>query len=330
MRVCLYKGALNFVKKSGVGQAIFHQEEMLLRVGTPVTSHLELNTDIVHINTVFPDSLLMAGIAKLFRKKIVYYGHSTMEDFRNSFKGSNRWAPLFKRWIKFCYSMGDLIITPTEYSKALLESYSIQKPVVALSNGVDTDFFSKDECRREKFREKYDIKPNERVVLSVGHYIERKGILEFISLAKAMPDVRFFWFGYTNLNMVPNEIKTAICNAPDNIVFPGYVSRDELREAYSGGDLFVFMSFEETEGIVVLEALSSEIPVLIRNIPVYNGWLINEKNVYKAATGSEFVTLTKKILDAEVPDLTAEGRKTAEQRSLHKIGGKLLKLYQRL
>lgn len=330
MRVCLYKGALKAVEKSGVGQAVFHQQEMLESVGIPVTSHLCGDTDVVHFNTVFPDSLLMSVIAKIFGKKIIYYGHSTMEDFRNSFKGSNRLAPLFRKWIKLCYGMGDVIVTPTDYSKKLLEGYGIQKPVVAMSNGVDTDFFRKDEKRREAFRQKYHLTAEDKAVVSVGHYIERKGILEYIHLAEELPDVKFFWFGYTNLNIVPDKIKEAVLTAPDNVIFPGYVEREELREAYSGCDLFAFMSHEETEGIVVLEALADEIPVLVRDIPVYDGWLEHEKNVYKAATDSQFSILARKMLAHEVPDLTAEGRETAKQRSIPEMGRRMCMLYQKL
>lgn len=45
--------------------------------------------------------------------------------------------------------------------------------------------------------------------------------------------------------------------------------------------LFCFMSHEETEGIVVLEALACCIPVLVRDIPVYEDWLADGKNVLR-------------------------------------------------
>ncbi len=195
VKVRLYSGSLKLVEKSGVGQAIHHQQAMLESVGVPVTFRNEPDVDIVHINTVFPDSLAVVILAKLRRQKVIYYGHSTMEDFRNSFKCSNLLAPIFKRWTKLCYSMGDVIITPTEYSKQILLSYGICKPIHALSNGVDTDFFCFRPEYRGAFRRKYHLTEQEKAVISVGHYIERKGILDFIALARTMPTVRFFWFG---------------------------------------------------------------------------------------------------------------------------------------
>lgn len=316
------------IEKSGVGQAILHQKAMLESVGVETTERIRKDTNIVHINTVFPDSVFTALRAKLRHKKVVYYGHSTMEDFRNSFKCSNLLAPVFKRWIKFCYSLGDVIITPTEYSKGLLKSYHIKKPIYSLSNGIDTKFFAPSEERRNRFRKLYHLTASDKAVISVGHYIERKGILDFIELAGRMPEVRFFWFGYTNLNIVPAKIKQTIESAPKNLIFPGYVNRDELCDAYCGCDVFSFMSHEETEGIVVLEALSCGIPTVVRDIPVYENWLCDKVNVYKAKSHEQFYAYTAAALYDMIPNLSEQEIETANSRSIAKTGEKLISIYQ--
>ncbi len=323
MKVRLYSGSLRLVEKSGVGQAIHHQRAMLESAGIPVTLRDEPDADIVQINTVFPDSFAAAVFARLREQKVIYYGHSTMEDFRNSFKCSNLLAPLFKRWIKLCYSMGDAVITPTEYSRQILLSYGIRKPIYALSNGVDTDFFCFCPEYRDAFRRSYHLGEREKAVISVGHYIERKGLLDFIALARTMPSVRFFWFGYTDLRLVPDVIRRAIESAPANVTFPGYVGREALREAYCGCDLFCFMSYEETEGIVVLEALSCGTPALLRDIPVYRGWLKDGENVYFAEDIPSFRRRAAELLHRWMPDLTENGRAAARQRSIPRVAAQL-------
>jgi 1,2-diacylglycerol-3-alpha-glucose alpha-1,2-glucosyltransferase len=329
MRVTLYSGCLWLVRKSGVGQAILHQKDMLERAGVETSSKWREPTAAVHINTVFPDSPVAAWLARRRHRKVIYYGHSTVEDFRNSFKCSNLFAPLFRRWIIHCYGLGDVVITPTSYSKKLLESYGIKKPIYSLTNGIDTSFFTPSATCRTAFRAKYRLFPDNKAVISVGHYIERKGLLDFVELARDMPDVRFFWFGYTNLNLVPKNIRAAIENAPENLCFPGYVERDELRDAYCGCDLFAFLSNEETEGIVVLEALACGIPTLVRDIPVYEGWLADRKNVYKAKGLTEFKEKANGILTGALPDLTASGLQIAQERSLEAVGEKLLSIYRK-
>ena len=84
MRIYIYTGGEKLVSKSGVGQAIRHQQEMLRRAGVDTTEHWTADTAAVHVNTVLPDSLLAVLAARIRGRKVVYYGHSTMEDFRSS------------------------------------------------------------------------------------------------------------------------------------------------------------------------------------------------------------------------------------------------------
>ena len=59
----IYRGGLSIVKKSGVGSAICHQEKMMQRAGIPVADSWQ-EGDVIHVNTVFPDSVLAACIAR--------------------------------------------------------------------------------------------------------------------------------------------------------------------------------------------------------------------------------------------------------------------------
>lgn len=328
MSVYLYAGGEQIVGKSGVGQAISHQRGALRATGISLDERMDANTRIVHINTVLPDSPIMAMIAHLRGKKVVYYAHSTMEDFRCSFRGSNLLAPLFKKWIRFCYRRGDVILTPTAYSEALLETYGLDKPIFHISNGIDTEYFSFTEQRRSRFRARYGLREEEKAVVSVGHMMERKGILDYIELASRMPEIQFFWFGYTDPKLIPASVGKAIENAPKNLRFPGFVDQEALRDAYCGADAFVFLSHEETEGIVVLEALSCETPTLLRDIPVYDGWLRDRQDVYKGRTLEDFQTILTDMLNGQLPRLTEQGREVANSRSLAAVGERLWEIYR--
>lgn len=328
MKVLLYAGSLKLINKSGIGQAIRHQKKALEYLNIPHTMNHNEAYDIVHLNTIFPNSLFMSWKAKRQGKKVVYYAHSTMEDFRNSFIGSNLIAPLFKKWITFCYNRGNLIITPTEYSKSILDTYGLKRPVYSLSNGIDTKFFQRNAEARNRFREKYQLDDKEKVIISVGHFMERKGIDDFIELAKQLPSYQFYWFGHTSMNLVPAKIKRAMKQDIPNLHFPGFISREELRDAYCGSDLFLFLTHEETEGIVLLEALAAKIPVLVRDIPIYEQWLEENVHVYKAKELPLFKEKIANIVENQVPDLTEKGYELADEKDIEKISEKLLGLYQ--
>lgn len=330
MKVLLHSDKLKEIEKSGVGRAIKHQMKALELNNVSYTTDPKDDYDIIHINTIFPESYMMGLKAKRKGKKVIFHGHSTEEDFRNSFLFSNQVSPLFKTWLKTCYSSADLVLTPTPYSKKLLDSYELEKPVIAISNGIELEFFKKDLELAKKFRQEYNFKEDDKIIMAVGLYIERKGILDFVELAKRLPQYRFIWFGYTNLNTVPSKIREAVETELPNLFFPGYVSRDVLKGAYSACNLFIFPTYEETEGIVLLEALAVKIPVLIRDIPIYQGWFEDSVNVYKANNNDEFEDKIKKIIEKELPDLTEAGYKVAEERDIKNVGRDLKKIYEDL
>ncbi|MFQ9479133.1 glycosyltransferase [Waltera sp.] len=63
------------------------------------------------------------------------------------------WRLLYsKKWIRHCYRQGDVVITPTEYSRELLMKYDLHREIYALTNGVDTEFFHKTEQAGGRFR----------------------------------------------------------------------------------------------------------------------------------------------------------------------------------
>lgn len=330
MKVLLRTDMFDKVEKSGVGRAIIHQKKALELNHVPYTTDPNEDYDIVHINTIFPQSYLAAKTAHKKGKKVIMHAHSTEEDFRNSFIGSNLAAPLFKKWLITCYRQGDIILTPTPYSKSLLEDYHIGRRIIPISNGIELDYFKPAKSWRKDFRKEFGFSEKDKVIISVGLYIERKGLLDFVELAKTMPDYKFVWFGYTNLNTVPAKIREAVTTKVENLYFPGYYPRNLLRKAYAGADLFFFPTYEDTEGIVLLEALATKVPVLIRDIPIYEGWFTDGKNVYKGTNNEEFKEKMIGIVEGKLPDLSEAGYQVAKERSIENVGKELKRIYEEL
>lgn len=331
MKVLLYFEGENFIAKSGIGRALKHQKKALELAGVEYTTDVMDSYDILHINTVGVTSPLVIAQAHALGKKVVYHAHSTEEDFRNSFILSNQIAPLFKQHLINMYQMADVIITPTPYSKSLLENYGLEKPIYAVSNGIDLSRYSKDEEKEKTFRTYFHLGPNDKVVVSAGLYLKRKGILDFMEVARMMPEVTFIWFGSTPRIALSSEVKKAIDDHPVNVRLPGYLKGPGFEGAFSGADAFFFPSLEETEGIVVLEALASKQKVVVRDIGVYQGWLKHEYNCLMGKDNHEFVSHLKTIFNQQYSNEFIENAyQTAQDRSLDKIGEQLKAIYQSL
>ncbi|MGT2887659.1 glycosyltransferase family 4 protein [Streptococcus didelphis] len=329
MKVLLYLEAEHYLRKSGIGRAIKHQARALSLVGQDYTTNPKDDYDLVHINTYGLASWRLMQKARKEGKKIIMHGHSTEEDFRNSFILSNLIAPWFRRYLCHFYKKADAIITPTPYSKSLIEGYGIKKPIFAISNGIDLEQYGADPVKEEAFRKYFNIREGEKVVVGAGLFFIRKGLDDFVKVAEAMPDVRFIWFGDMSKVLIPAKVRRIVNgNHPDNLIFPGYIKGDVYEGAMTGADAFFFPSREETEGIVVLEALASRQHILVRDIPVYLGWL-SRKQVEMASDVPGFVQALKKILAGDSQKVDA-GYKVARSRRLEKIAVELVETYQKV
>lgn len=329
MKVLLYLEGKTVLEKSGIGRALHHQMEALDLAGIPYTTDLLGDYDVVHINTYGPRSLLLLHAAKRRGKKVIVHGHSTREDFRNSFIGSNALAPLVGKYLAHMYQKADFIITPSEYSKHLIQSYGVTTPIVAVSNGIDLSKYQPDKKKEAIFRQHFGLAEDQPVVICAGLYFRRKGIEDFVKVAEKMPHVRFIWLGSINKWLIPSYIRRIVNgDHPANVSFPGYFKGAVFQGAMSGADAFFFPSYEETEGIVVLEAFASHQHAVLRDIPVYEGWA-DESCAEFGNTVDDFVNSIQKILDHKV-DKREAGYEVAKSRSMEKVAHQLADAYRQV
>jgi 1,2-diacylglycerol-3-alpha-glucose alpha-1,2-glucosyltransferase len=329
MKILLYLEAEEFLSRSGIGRAMKHQQEALELMAVDWTKNPDDEYDILHLNTYGLKSWRVLRRAKKAGKKVIFHGHSTKEDFQNSFFGSNLVAPIFKWWLMRFYKQADMVITPTSYSAGLLRGYGLTCPILAISNGINLDEYAKDAKKEAAFREYFKIREGEKVVMCAALYFKRKGIDDFVKVAEKMPDVRFIWFGYQALWTIPGWVRRIVTkNHPKNVLFPGYIKGEVFEGGLTASDAFFFPSREETEGIVVLEALAAKQKVVVRDIPVYKGWL-DASAVSLGASVDDFVGKLREVLDGQV-DKTVRGYQVAESRAIGEIAKQLVAAYRQV
>ena len=66
------------------------------------------------------------------------------------------------------YQKADYVITPSEYSKKLIQSYGVTTPIIAVSNGIDLKKYGKDPRKEEVFRDYFGIEEGQPVVIVRG------------------------------------------------------------------------------------------------------------------------------------------------------------------
>ena len=328
MKVLLYFEMHEALKTSGIGRARKHQTAALISNGMEVTYDPRDSYDLAHINTYGTNSFLL--LKRCLKKGIpvIVHGHSTIEDFKESFLAYKAIEPIFACQIKKMYGNAPMIITPTPHSKRNIENYHLCSNIKAISNGIILEEYAYDQKKVDDFKKEFGIKDDEKFVMGVGFPFVRKGYVDFMEVARKFPNIKFIWFGNLQRIAMSLEVKKAIRNKPKNVILPGYVDGRLIQGAYLSASCMFFPSYEENEGIVVLEALASKCPLLVRDIDTFNPWLKKDIDCRMGKNNEDFVEILDKLLkEGEDPKVLENGYQVAKDHSIEKIGSQLKDAY---
>lgn len=331
MKICLYLEAADLVAKSGFKTAYEQHLKALRSVGVPVTDDPDDVYDVLHLHFFGPKSLLYLKRARRLGLPVVVHAHSMgAHDFEDSFTLFNSIAPLYEKYLYYFYESSDAVFTCSQYAREQLQAQGITKPIYVISNAVDRERFRFRKEQRPAYRARLGLK--NFTVFSAGNVIPRKGVLDFIEVARQLPEVDFVWFGHLwpkLLTFYP-EMHKAIKHRPPNLKMAGFV--EDTPAAFSAGDLFFLPSFRENQPMVLLEAASLGRPLVVRDIPEYRGWLIDGVNARTGTSVEEFVQIISKLAQnsREWQRLSQAAQDLAQASSLPVVGAQLKELYQRL
>ena len=170
-----------------------------------------------------------------------------------------------------CARAADLIITVSYAMKDELLKLDFPKDKIQVCyNGVDPQKYDPETVDAEqirKVRDRYGIKDDELMILFVGRLVGVKGVDRLIM---AMPHVlqkisnaKLVIVGLGDLqDYLVNLVKTMRLH--DSVKFRlEFISEEERILHYAACDMAVFPSLYEPFGIVVLEAMSMERPVVV-------------------------------------------------------------------
>ncbi|KAI4338895.1 hypothetical protein MLD38_023902 [Melastoma candidum] len=214
--------------------------------------------DIIHASSPGVMVFGALAIAKMLNVPIVMSYHTHVPVYIPRYTFSWLVQPMWLV-IKFLHRAADLTLVP---SAALVKE--LQDAKVASANtirlwnkGVDSESFHPRFRSAEMRYRLSDGEIDKPLIVHVGRLGVEKSLEMFKSLMDRLPDVRIAFIGDGPFRP---ELERMFTGMP--AVFTGMLSGEELSQAYASGDVFVMPSESETLGLVVLEAMSSGIPVV--------------------------------------------------------------------
>ena len=186
------------------------------------------------------------------------------------------------------YESSEVIVNSNYMKNELQRLFGLPyEKINVVPNGVNLNLFAGIE-RDYNFRRKYAM-DNEKIILFMGRLVYEKGIQHLIS---AMPKILQ---GYHDAKLVIagkggmlDELRAQVeaMGISQKVCFAGYLNGKEVQKMYKAADISVFPSTYEPFGIVALEAMLSENPVVVSDIGGLNEIVQHRENGMKTYCGN--------------------------------------------
>lgn len=152
-------------------------------------------------------------------------------------------------------SGADQVVFISQFVRDYFGRVKFRRAPQLIFNGVDTAVFAPaSAAQRDAARHRFGFAPEQRVVLFVGRFVEKKGVALLGKTAAARPDLIFAFAGW-------GLIDPSAWGLPNVRVFSDLAGAG-LAELYRAADVFVLPSQGEGFPLVVQEALACGLPVV--------------------------------------------------------------------
>lgn len=186
------------------------------------------------------------------------------------------------------YESSEIIVNSNYMKGELQRLFGLPfEKINVVPNGVNLTLFNSVE-RDYNFRRRFAM-DNEKIILFMGRLVNEKGVQHLIS---AMPKILQ---GYHDTKLVIagkgamiDELKAQVeaLGISQKVYFAGYLSGKDVARMYKSADISVFPSTYEPFGIVALEAMLAENPVVVSDIGGLNEIVSHRENGMKTYAGN--------------------------------------------
>lgn len=305
--------------------------------------------DVVHVQGSDPVGVATVSYARKNKIPVVTTEHNQPEVLTQSLK-----MPGFTRkpvnnilssyFIKR-QKKSDYVTMPTKLAiKKLLEGQNLGVPVEAVSNGVDLAAFKPGKPAAEIYK-KYKIDEKVPIVLYIGRVDPEKKVgltlrafADFLYRCKSnkldkLSKTLFVVVG-DGVDRPRLQEEAKAIGVADSVRFLGRITGPDLAELYKLGDVFMTASEIETQGIVLIEAAATGLPLVAVDAGAVaevcknteNGFLIKPGDVV-AMSGALYRLLSDDDLRKKMSKKSIE---IANEHSLDKTIDKFLEIYQKV
>lgn len=267
----------------------------------------EIRPDVVHVQSHFFMGRALINAARRQGIGLVATNHFMPENIfgyvrvPRVLQGAAAWL-LWTNLVRH-YRKARVVTAPTPRAVQLLQENGFDEHAVPVSCGIDVSRYA----RRTQAVRRQDPDPAVRTVLFVGRLDEEKHIddlLRAMSLLRARVPTQLEIVGDGSCRAGFEQLAVEL-GIRDRVRFRGFVSEEELLDAYARADLFCMPSIAELQSLATMEAMSASTPVVLADAmalphlvePGENGWLYPPRDVHALASAIDHVLADRATVD---------------------------------
>lgn len=213
--------------------------------------------DLLHVHAIGPSLVIL--LARLFGIPVVMTHHGPDYD-------RAKWGPFAKKMLKLgeaaAARFATEIIAVSQHIRDLMKQ-NFNREVTYIPNGVDLP----DIVPPGEFLEKHRLR-SRKYILAVGRFVPEKGFHDLLEAYKNLEtDCKLVIVGDADHEDKYSRTLKEQSKTDNRIIMTGFIKGKELQEIFSNAGLFVLPSYHEGLPIVLLEAMSYNLQILVSDIP---------------------------------------------------------------
>ncbi|WP_372590847.1 glycosyltransferase [Guyparkeria sp.] len=246
--------------------------------------------DLIHIHHPFWLGWVAQWHARRLKVPTVFTYHTRLEHYAHFVPLP---GPLFRNLIahtairRFA-NRCDGVIVPTASAEEYLRVIGVTSPIYIHPTGIDFDRFRQPAPKAvARLREEHGIADDERVLVSVSRLSKEKNIDFLISAIDELRRTSEQPFRCLIIGEGDEherlQMRIESLGLERVVTLVGAVSPEAIAHYYQLGDLFIFASKSETQGMVILEAMAAGLPVVAVRSSGIDDVVKHENNGFKTA-----------------------------------------------
>lgn len=303
----------------------------------------KMNLDVIHSNVEFTVGIFARVVSEQLSIPLVHTYHTNWEDYTHYItKNKKILDDICKKLLKYLVvffedkTVTELIVPSNKIYNLFKDKYKFTKNIHIIQTGIETSKFYKENFNQKdinSLKKKLGIKKKDFVVMTVSRLAKEKSVDRIINnhkeLVKKYSNMKLLIVGDgPDIDKLTDEAKSL--GVSDSVIFTGKVPLSDIPIYYQLGNVFVTASKSETQGLTVVEAISSSLPVVAVKDDSFVNSVIEEFNGFVFTDDEKYINSISKLYEDKdlYNRLSNQSRLLSADFSSEYFALKVLKVYE--